>query len=77
MEQKEIIGTKCITFDTASQKKLPDEVKLKIKENMQKIEDGYTQHVCTDCKRYSLLHEKDRDGILLGFCTHCGHPIWQ
>lgn len=77
MDKIEITCAKCITFDIDSQSKLPDKVKLKIKENMQKIKDGYTQHLCTDCKRYSLLQEKDREGILLGFCTHCGHPIWK
>ena len=72
-----IVQIKSITFDKETQRSLPTNVKSKIKENMQKSKDGYKQHICTDCKRYTFLHEKDKDGILLGYCKHCGHPIWE
>lgn len=72
-----IMPIRCITFNKESQRNLPSNVKSKIKKNMQKSKEGFTQHLCTDCKRYSWLHEKDRDGITLGYCTHCGHPIWE
>lgn len=72
-----IVQIKSITFDKETQRGLPSNVKTKIEENTKKAKEGYKQHLCTDCKRYTFLHEKDKDGILLGFCKHCGHPIWE
>lgn len=69
--------TKCITFDKDAQNALPEHIKEKMKADREKSRQGYKQFECVNCIKMSWHHPDERDGIVVGYCEHCGHPIWD
>lgn len=39
------------------------------------LPNGYKKYQCTDCKNIDVL--KNNGEITVGFCTNCGHPLWN
>lgn len=68
---------KCITFDKEAQDALPEHIKTKMKANKEKAQQGYKQFECTNCKKMSWHHPVEKEGIVVGYCEHCEHPIWE
>jgi len=47
------------------------QMKMKL---IQEIED-YKEYECTDCGQINNV--KDNGEITVGFCSKCGHPLWN
>lgn len=67
---------KCITFDKETQNNLPDHIKAKMKADRERARrQQLKEYECTDCGE--INKRKDNGEINVGFCSKCGHPLWN